>query len=92
MAANPDLAQKLLPSAVQDLFNGAHVARALLAHYATVAPKSAQASAYHVLDDVLRKFNTWIELAGADPDQVQTPKPSTPQTPEQSPPLTKATV
>jgi len=79
MPGNPDLAQKLLASNVQDLWNAAHVARALLAPYAAIAPNSAQAHAFTALDCVLKKFNGWIELTGNDPDQVQTPTPPSPE-------------
>lgn len=75
MAANEDLAQKLLSSNVQELYNACYVGRALLARKASIAPTSAEGQVYAVCDAALRKFNAWIELTGVDPSQVQTPLP-----------------
>lgn len=73
--ANPDLAQKLLPSYVQKLYNAAYVGRTLLAHKASIAPNSAEGQTYAALDLALREFNAWVELAGVDPRTMQRPTP-----------------
>jgi len=76
MAANPDLAQRLLPSNVQDLYNACYVGRALLARKAALAPNSDVGQTYAALDAALRKFNAWAELAsGIDHRAIQTPQP-----------------
>lgn len=72
--ANPDLAQKLLGSNVQELYNACYLGRALLARKASIAPNSAEGQVYAACECALRKFNAWTEMAtGVDHRAIQTP-------------------